>query len=1091
MGWLFNSNKAKNQAAQTPSYTGVDIQTSAYGKAIGVVYGSNRIATNLLWYGDFVQTAQQSQAGGGGGKGGGVGGGGGKGGGGAVTYTYSTAVAMALCEGPIRGVGTVYVDKNVVSLASLGFSLFTGTYPQTPWSYLTSKHSGQALGYNGIAYLANGSLQLGSSPNLSNYNFEVYGVLSDSIPGQIDADPSLVIKDILTNAKYGVGFPSEYIDDLTTYQNYCLALGLWISPAYTESQEASRILATIAAATNSEFFWSSGKLHIMPYGDSEVSGNGHTYTPNTVPLFELGDDDYLENQGTGGNTDPVAGHRERPADAYNQVQLEYFDRANNYNPAIADAKDEAAIFQYGLRTMGNVDAHLFCDGNAARMSSQLLLQRQAVRNRFTITTDLRYIVLDPMDIIAAYDAELGGLIPVRIRQMDLSQDESGAFSIVFTVEEYLGGVGSAPAYTFANGNGYNVNYNTNPGNVNTPVIFEPPVQITNTGLEVWMGVSGEDMSIWGGCQVWVSSDDTNYALAGEITGASRQGVLTATLPTNGVSPDLDHTLSVSLAMSNGGLLSGTQADANANHTLCYVDGELISYQTATLTGTNEYDLTYLPRGQFGTTISAHASGSQFLRLDSGIFTYPYDKSLIGQTLYAKFLSYNQFHGGLQNLADVPAFSHTLTGPPLPEQVQNFAATQSGNAVVFTWDDIASDAGLKGYDIAYGISGASWEQMKLLTEAARATEMTNAAVPPGTWDFVIRGHDVADNLGAQTRISDFVVVNSNPLIANEPQVPSWPGDLDRAVVHWTGVLMPQGEYQASAYDYIAPPAAPSLSQTAGGSFGATTYYVRITLTDSTGETLASAESSLAVSANNLLVVAHPSAAGAATGWNVYVSTSTGTEQLQQTGLGFGADWTLPVSGLVAGDVVPVINTTGQQVFMQYVPDPVSQYAYTTPVIDTGSDDTLRVFADTEIVPGYGNMGAATLTLSLDTWLTGDVDPDVFNNWTIGNIAMRYMRQRITITGVVQGSVPYVDLFTAVADKSPSTQVNNSFTVAPGGSTFTFVPPYHFPPFVQVTAISGSAVYATASSVTETDCVLNVWNTSGTSVGGTVNVTSTGE
>lgn len=112
-------------------------------------------------------------------------------------------------------------------------------------------------------------------------------------------------------------------------------------------------------------------------------------------------------------------------------------------------------------------------------------------------------------------------------------------------------------------------------------------------------------------------------------------------------------------------------------------------------------------------------------------------------------------------------------------------------------------------------------------------------------------------------------------------------------------------------HSVPPAVPtaSLSQTPGGSIGATTYYARITYQTAGGfEVAPSAEQSLAVSANNLLVVASPNLSGSVAGvvgYNVYVSTSPGTETKQNVSgpVALGTNWTEPTSGLIAGTALP--------------------------------------------------------------------------------------------------------------------------------------------------------------------------------------------
>jgi hypothetical protein len=124
---------------------------------------------------------------------------------------------------------------------------------------------------------------------------------------------------------------------------------------------------------------------------------------------------------------------------------------------------------------------------------------------------------------------------------------------------------------------------------------------------------------------------------------------------------------------------------------------------------------------------------------------------------------------------------------------------------------------------------------------------------------------------------------------------------------------KGETLASAeatenVGVATPAAAPTLSQVAGGTIAATTYFAKITYVNALGETLASAESSLAVAANSVLRIASPPASGDATGYNVYVSTATGTETKQNAvPIAIGTAWTEPTTGLIAGAAVPASST----------------------------------------------------------------------------------------------------------------------------------------------------------------------------------------
>jgi len=160
---------------------------------------------------------------------------------------------------------------------------------------------------------------------------------------------------------------------------------------------------------------------------------------------------------------------------------------------------------------------------------------------------------------------------------------------------------------------------------------------------------------------------------------------------------------------------------------------------------------------------------------------------------------------------------------------------------------------------------------------------------------------------------------------------------------------------------APAANGALTATAGGTLAATNYFVRSTWTNAAGETLAAPETSLAVAVNSVLNVAAPaSPPAAATGWNVYVSTATGTETRQNgaTPVALGTAWVEPTTGLVAGVALPATQTTAQTM------------TFTTPGPATGVDiewvagysaaDTMSVSVDGGAVTTYSGLAQNTAT-----------------------------------------------------------------------------------------------------------------------------------
>src|SRR5438067_8163764 len=223
------------------------------------------------------------------------------------------------------------------------------------------------------------------------------------------------------------------------------------------------------------------------------------------------------------------------------------------------------------------------------------------------------------------------------------------------------GVGTAALYPKQASAGAPLDPLVDPGDSNPPIVFEPPPVLTGGALEVWIiATGGPD---WGGCQVWLSTDGNTYAYAGTIYRGGRQGALTSALPSH-ADPDTANTLAVDLTQSQGQLLSGTLADADTFVTLCYTDGELLSYETATLTAAHQYNLTYLRRGAYGTPIGAHSMGASFARFgpnDPSLFKYIYPQSFVGQTIYVKLPAFNIFGQAMQSLAGLTPTTYTLTG----------------------------------------------------------------------------------------------------------------------------------------------------------------------------------------------------------------------------------------------------------------------------------------------------------------------------------------------------------------------------------------------------------------------------------------------
>ncbi|GEM_PF-3357015 len=783
MAGVLGGNKPK-----APAYTGLQLNTSAYGLPVPIVIGRTRIAPNVGWF-ENMQLHPGKQPG--------------KGTGSSSTGTqdnYTVDLILMLCEGPISGVGTIWQNgnNNVTNLATLVMNFSAGNYGQPVWPYLEQNYPNQALGYSGFSFLYQAGYSLGNTSALPNWGIEAYGFLEGTAPNGIDADPSQAIPLLLSNPSFGAGFPADRIGELVTqsethvvpagtapsvavtanwvynlcvvddagelytcvapgvtpgpdqysfvngtytfapssagksvtirfasnaglatYQSYALALGLWISPAYTSQQAAASMINDIATLTNSAIVWSAGSLSVKPYGTVDVTGNGYTYQAQTAPLFSLTDDDFLPNQGSSSSStdDPVVVTRTRSSDQFNDVQLEVLDRGNQYAPVPVDVDDPARITARGYRPQGSQQAHIFSDPVAGHTAAQLLLQRQFVRNGGTFTVDERYCVLDGMDIIGITDQALGWN-DHWVQLVEGTENDDGSWTLI--ADQYPTGTGAPASYSVNVGQPRPIDQNQLAAPVNLPVIFEPSADLTQAGAQIWVGVSGGNNGVfdpnWGGADVLVSADNVEYENIGTIKRAACQGYLTAALAAPaGANPDETSSLSVDLTESAGTLITATQADAAAGRTLCWVDGEIIAYATATLTGQNQYTLTYLERGLYGTTPAAHPAGTAFLRLNDAVFKYGLPKENVGAPIWLKFISFNIYGEGRGDQSTAVAYSLTPTGngffvaPPTDLQASQAVVSSSLGMrvdITVTWTASAT-SWVSDYQVSYQMGNGAW------------------------------------------------------------------------------------------------------------------------------------------------------------------------------------------------------------------------------------------------------------------------------------------------------------------------------------------------------------------------------------------------
>ena len=529
-----------------------------------------------------------------------------------------------------------------------------------------------------------------------------------------DDEPAHVIEDFLTNSRYGAGFPIARLDNVTlrsasnSYAAYTNAQGIGFSMVITQSTPARDLITNWLTVTNTAVFWSEGKLKFVPFGDVTIVGLTTTYVPNNTVQYQLGDSDFISELGN----DPIRATRPDSYDCYNSYTLNVLDRDNQYNIAVVNSQDQASIDEIGLRVASTINANFISSPATGRLCVELLKNRGLyVRNHYIFKLAWEYALLEPMDIVSLTQSDMGlNNFPVRI--LTITEDAEGILEI--EAEEFLEGVQYAPSYVTQNPLATPVSGFTPPTNTFPPVIFEPPYQVVqNTGGQIWMAVGGES-GTWGGCQIWASIDGgITYNYLTSTTGGSTVGTLTATLPTyGGANPDNTNTLSIDVTTS-GTMQYFSTADAQNYVSLCYVDGELLSFQSPLLTGAGLYDLTTLYRGAYGSEISAHASGGQFAQINKNVFKFTMPSNFAtGQVMYIKLPAYNVIGNALQDLSTVSPILYTITnvGRQAPITFNPFVSgTPAVTSAIYTFIapyDFRLPTNLVGTNLSIGTNPSS-------------------------------------------------------------------------------------------------------------------------------------------------------------------------------------------------------------------------------------------------------------------------------------------------------------------------------------------------------------------------------------------------
>ncbi|MDY5045515.1 phage tail protein [Phascolarctobacterium sp.] len=744
MSFLFKKTNTTTRADRISSFQST---TCDFGTPLPIAYGTCKLAPNLINYQDFVaeerkttvKTGKKSKST-------------------TIDYAYYVYTELALCEGPIDGIGALEVGStNYKDLASLnsktsnegsGLALNLGNN-NNPTAYMKSKHESIAVGYNSMAYLY-GRIYLGlNNASMPSYLVEVKGQLRSTGDGK-DANPADVIIDLLKR----VGL-NGYIDttSFNDYRNFCKGADLLISTpadAFSQQKKVQEIINDILHLTNAYMFWSVDKFKIIPRDDRQHG----TWKPNKKIIYDLSENDMIKQSGGG----CVAFSKKGSSELYNRWGVSFTNRSNNYETETVFYEDANSIKADGVNAASTINGNWFHTKNRAIRCAEMQARVNKIEDtRYTFKLSWVYGRLEPGDLVTLTDSAIGlEKQPVMIES--IVEDAKGRLAV--TAIRRADGNYSAAAIDLG-GDDYNlVDFNLDPYNTSAPIFINPPPELVNasSGLEIWIALHGEHAN-WGGCSIYVSDQDSNYSLHGTQTNSSTFGSITTAMTKTSTEVTVKATNPKTVEFQSGSIL-----DAENNNTLVWIDDELVVYEKATLVAANTYKLTGLKRGVYGTEIKAHVIRSTFVLCDSDLYVLELPERYNYRTLYFKFPSFNYFGAGwqpLENMQHYTAMAKSLLVPP--DDVKVFDTELLANGVRRFWWEYSSDTyGLAGYEIRY-MQGKypSWEKgIQLHTGLLVSQPFETDAIRQGAHVVMIKA---VNNYGLYSANAAYAVLNLGDLL----------------------------------------------------------------------------------------------------------------------------------------------------------------------------------------------------------------------------------------------------------------------------------------------------------------------------------------
>ena len=462
-----------------------------------------------------------------------------------------------------------------------------------------------------------------------------------------DANPAVIIKDLLTDPRYGAGIDeSTWIDtaSFTAAEEFCDANRLRFSFAIDRLRPVVDWIDFINSHFQGFFRMSEGKIQLHIYKEESSM---FTITRDNL-FIEKGEDP----------DPPVTVEKRLTSEIANRVEVTYTDRNATYDISVAIAMDESdqrasgKVKKKTLQLTGITNAKL-----AQKIAYRILFESNYRFSTYSFTLCYQDMLLEVGDVGTITDGFM--LTDEKIRITKIEEIKDGKNLAIQAVED--------TAFIYEEFEFLTQETERVPDGPPTLVDASATFteSITEGGFAISIVPGGADTNGW---QIYKSYDDASYDFVGNAyiddpaaSPTNSTGTTTSSLSAHKTGPVYAGQESINVNIGTVTVLDTAVTDTQFfnNKRLCKIGDEILAYKTCVQTAVEGiWKITGLIRGLFGTEPVAHTSGEVFWTINVD-FTFAFADSDIGQTIYFKFLTL--FGSSIQNLSDVTGIPYLVLG----------------------------------------------------------------------------------------------------------------------------------------------------------------------------------------------------------------------------------------------------------------------------------------------------------------------------------------------------------------------------------------------------------------------------------------------